>query len=124
MKIYLAGPMRGIINNNYDNFKRAAKYLRSQGHEVFSPVDWDELYFPNGGANDPNFKFERAFMADLEYIMYSAQGIVLLPGWSRSTGVAVELALAKMLKLVVMDFEINSDFSRLFKVPGYVDGKA
>lgn len=89
--IYLAGPMTGIKDYNYPEFNRAAAWLRSQGHEVFSPA---ELDMP--GYEDPAV-LRKAFAVEFEFICLKANTIALLPGWEHSKGAFAEWALAKAL---------------------------
>ncbi len=112
MKLYLAGPMRGIPRFNFPAFDIAATILRNEGHDVFNPADRDrEVY---GNALEENLtgdetKAERllgwsrreALASDLAWIAYNANGIALLPGWEKSSGAKAELALAEALGLLV-----------------------
>ncbi len=115
MRVYLAGPMRGIPNFNFPAFKEAADKLREDGHEVFSPSERDEADF--GSLNQPTGNEEefakavhltprqlrrRVFFFDCEYICKHADAIALLPGWENSKGAKVEKALADVLDLEVI----------------------
>ncbi len=106
MKLYLAGPMRGIPFFNFPAFHAAAADLRAQGHEVFSPAEHDiqrglaqsespEWY--NGGRN-----IREALHADTTFICLEAEGIALLPNWEKSKGAVAELALTEALGLEVL----------------------
>lgn len=111
MKIYLAGPMRGIPHFNFPAFRAGAQLLRGQGHEVFSPAERDNEHHGTDisagnltGSEEQavqahGFSLRDALAADLEYICQHAEAIALLPGWARSMGVAAELATAKALGL-------------------------
>ena len=115
MKIYLAGPMRGIPDFNFPAFKKGAAYLRSQGHDVFSPAERDEADFgatiqkkgdEHAFAESVGMTTDalrrRVFFFDAEYICKHAQAIALLPGWESSKGVKAEKALAEALGLDVI----------------------
>ena len=115
MRIYLAGPMRGIPDFNFPAFKKGAAYLRAQGHDVFSPAERDEADFgttvqKKGDENDfaasvgltTQYLRRRVFFFDAEYITKHADAIALLPGWENSKGVKAELALAQALGLDVI----------------------
>lgn len=107
MKLYLAGPMRGYPNFNFAAFEKAAAELRAAGHLVFSPHERD-IQRHNGvniGANNPTgseaqaekehgFSLQDALSDDTQFIIHEAQGIALLPGWSRSSGALAEKALS------------------------------
>ena len=106
MKIYLAGPMRGIPNFNFPAFDHAAAKLRAEGHEVFSPADHDreingqeiEDANPEGSedlaALRNGFSIRKAMGADLAWICRHAEAVALLPGWEKSTGATAERAAA------------------------------
>lgn len=114
MKLYLAGPMRGIPQFNFPAFMMAAAKLRADGHEVFNPVEKDaekfggEMFTTNGsGDNDQaaadfGFNLRSALAMDLAWICGEADGIALLPGWDRSKGAAAEKATADALGLQVI----------------------
>lgn len=111
MKIYLAGPMRGIPEFNFPAFYAAAAKLRSEGHTVFSPAERDNekhgTDISKGNLNGSEaqaaaqhgFNLREALAADLDYICHHADAIAVLPGWEKSKGVAAELATARALSL-------------------------
>lgn len=103
MRIYLAGPMRGIESYNFPAFEAGAALLRAQGHYVFSPAENDCVRYGNDFLNNPSVFNLRATMEDdLRWICHYADAIALLPGWEESAGVKVERALADLLKLEVI----------------------
>jgi hypothetical protein len=91
MKIYLAGPMRGLLEANKPAFADGAKQLRDQDHEVFNPHEWNDTH--------QNASLTVGLLADMEYICLHAEAIAMLPGWEISTGAQAEWALAKALRL-------------------------
>ena len=113
MKIYLAGPMRGIKAYNHPAFDRAAAALRAEGHEVFSPAEHDRELFPqydwprmSGDMATDGFtgqNMREVIHNDLVWITENAEGVALLPGWERSRGVKVERALAEFLSLYIRE---------------------
>jgi hypothetical protein len=99
-KVYLAGPMSGIVGLNYPAFKAAARVLREElGLFVCNPA---ELAPPVQTA-DPG-EYRVYLMPDLQWIASHAQALVVLPGWQRSTGVKVEVALAKSMGLPIYGY--------------------
>lgn len=111
MRIYLAGPMRGIPEFNFPAFYAAAATLRAGGHDVFNPAERDnekhgtDISKGNTTGSEEHavkehgFNLREALGADLAYICGTADAIALLPGWERSKGVAAELATARALGL-------------------------
>lgn len=113
MKIYLAGPMRGIPEFNFPAFFAGAEKLRAEGHEVFNPAERDNqkhgVDISKGNlagceevaAKEHGFSLREALGADLAWICAEAEGIALLPGWENSRGAKAELAAAAALDLKV-----------------------
>lgn len=111
MKIYLAGPMRGIPLFNFPAFNAAAKALRDLGHEVFNPAERDNEHHGTDisagnltGSEEEakekhGFSLRDALAADMEFICRHADAIALLPGWRQSTGAKAEHAAASALGL-------------------------
>lgn len=112
MKIYLAGPMRGIPHFNFPAFMKAAETLRKQGHDVFNPAERDVKKYGVKVASSPTgniktakktvgFSLREALYADTKYICLEADAIALLPGWKKSKGACAEHALA-----IALDHEV------------------
>ena len=115
MKLYLAGPMRGIPEFNFPAFHKAAAELRAAGHEVFSPAERDierhggvDISKDNAKGDEGEaaakhgFNLRVALGEDLEWICKHAEGIALLPGWENSKGATAEYATAIALGLKVV----------------------
>lgn len=97
MKVYLAGPMRGYHNFNFEAFDAATAYLREHGVEVRSPAEHDrENGFDETLNSLDGFDLGAALLWDLNQI-YECDAIVLLPGWSRSSGCDLELHMARFI---------------------------
>lgn len=93
MKLYLAGPMRGIPDFNFPVFNRVATVLRAVGYEVFNPAE--KGLEKHKDAASESLAFRRAvFALDTEWICQEADGIALLPLWHDSKGAKAEEALA------------------------------
>lgn len=107
MKFYISGPMRGYAQTNFPMFDEVSRYVRSCDTNgvpwvALSPADNDRRVWPDieqqpgfqtGEHVDeyapPGFTFPELFVWDVEAIG-QADGIVLLPGWERSTGALLE----------------------------------
>ena len=113
MKVYLAGPLRGIKAYNHPAFDKATHNLRLEGHEVFSPAEKDRQLWPNrpwanftGDMAVDGFTGENmrtVIKADLNWIADHADGIVFLPGWQNSRGARAEHALGIFLGLWIRE---------------------
>lgn len=116
MKIYVAGPMRGIPEFNFPSFHAAAASLRSDGHFVFNPAERDIEKvgdISKGNATGDNalaeaqhgFNLREALKDDLEFICLHADAVAVLPGSEVSKGAQAEIATARALGLLVFDYE-------------------
>jgi hypothetical protein len=103
MKVYLAGPMSGLPDFNFPAFHAAARALRNAGHEVFSPAEKDLEVWGNMETIRAKANYRECLRWDLNWILDHAEAIALLPGWEKSKGVAIELALAEVLGLQRID---------------------
>lgn len=89
-KIYIAGPMTGIEDNNFSTFNAVANLLRNMGHEPVNPAEMSELAKATGDYNHNLRKYlRRDLLALLE-----CDAVVLLPEWAQSTGASIERAVA------------------------------
>lgn len=112
---YVSGPMRGYPRFNFPAFDAARDYLEMLGVQVFSPADNDRIVYPScesapgfaagdTTAPDPDKPTGYAFRELLVWDVWAigqSDAIVLLPGWEDSTGVGIELAVARALGLEV-----------------------
>ena len=95
--LYLSGPMTGKPEFNYPAFHAAAKRLRGMGYFVLNPAESFD-----GDTSRPREDYMRK---DIEMLL-QADMVALLPGWEKSKGVAVELAVATSLGLVIHELDI------------------
>jgi len=122
MKIYLAGPMRGIKDFNFPAFHAAAQHLRELGHEVSSPAEKD-LSDGFDPTKDKPKELSEYMVHDLAEVC-KAEAVVVLPGWESSQGARLEVMVAMALKKKVLDLDLNpiEDLSILQEADGLVNG--
>lgn len=100
MKIYLAGPMRGVRDNNRAAFQRAAEVLRRHGHEVWSPAEQEDDVDAQGNLRDIRAVFQRDLQALLRM-----DAVVLLPRSAESQGARLERHTADVVGIPCYEFE-------------------
>lgn len=111
MKLYIAGPMRGIKDFNFPAFYEVERCLQMLGHEAFNPARRDEEKYgeyvtksdtgSEAEAESKGFSLREALAADCKWIAEQADGIVVLPGWEASKGAQAETALGRALGLPI-----------------------
>lgn len=94
LKIYLAGPMTGLPAFNFPAFHAAAKRLRDADHEVSNPAEVDD-----GDTSKPREYYLRRDLA----MLAACNAIAVLPGWRKSKGAQLEMAVARELGMAVLD---------------------
>ena len=97
MKIYLSGPMSGIVDNNFPAFYEWAARLRAQGYEVVSPAEIQEAK-----------TWELCLRADM-CEMLECEAIALMPGWENSKGANLELHVAHRVGMKVIHLPLQFD---------------
>lgn len=91
MKLYISGPMSNLPESNYPAFNAAAAQLRAMGHVVENPA---ENPIPVCGTWQGYMRMALVQLARVD-------GVVLLPGWTRSKGARIECQVAVGLGLTV-----------------------
>jgi hypothetical protein len=100
MRLYLAGPMRGVKDQNKPEFNRVTALLRTAGHVVYNPAEEEEA-----GAGI------RVWMEhDTRWICREAEAVALLDGWSNSRGARTEKALAEAIGIPSDSWRVFYDF--------------
>lgn len=109
MRVYIAGPMRGIAAYNFPAFDAAARRIKAVGWEPVSPAEMDRLEGLYVDYESAGF-LRLAMSRDMQAIA-SCTGIAMLPGWRGSAGAVAELAVAYVLRLRVLDAESLQDIT-------------
>ena len=97
LKIYIAGPMRGYVNNNHEEFDKAEKVLSNK--KVWEPinparVDREEGVDPTNDMT--KLELKQALKRDVD-LVFQCECMFMLRGWERSEGARMEHALATAL---------------------------
>ncbi|WP_252109091.1 MULTISPECIES: DUF4406 domain-containing protein [unclassified Halomonas] len=95
-RIYISGPMTGLPGLNFESFNRAAKTLRTLGHQVSNPAE-------NEDAGEL-LSWEEYLRLDL-IDMLKCDTVALLPGWESSKGAQLELHVAHRVGIEVVQFD-------------------
>lgn len=107
--VYVAGPMRGYDNFNFQKFEDVAQTLSEMGYHVVSPHQFDiderrvvvnsvqradgtRIFLEVGLA--PDFDIEQTLCDDF-LLLLGVDGIVMLPGWDASDGACKERTVAE-----------------------------
>ncbi len=88
LRLYIAGPMRGIEDFNSPAFFEAEEHLTRAGFSVENP------------ARNPAGRLVDHFRQDAERIS-KCDGVVVLPGWEDSKGAMLEVLIAEYLDMPV-----------------------
>ena len=109
MRIYLAGPMRGVKYYNFPEFDKVARFYERMGDTVLNPaqmdrdVGFDAMKLQENSDWDAipeQFSFKDCVKRDLDAIQ-TCDAIHMLAGWERSMGAKAEKAVAEWLGLKV-----------------------
>ena len=90
-KIYIAGPMTGLVDLNFPAFHVEAAWLRAMGHEVVNPAEINA---------DPSAKWEDCMRSDIAQLVTCGR-VHLLAGWEKSRGATLEHHIALSLGMEV-----------------------
>lgn len=107
-RTYLAGPMTGLPNYNFEAFNAAAALLRGQGKCVINPAEHGVV---DGAVWQDYLRYDMAKLATCE-------SITLLPGWSNSKGASLELMIAEALGMKVEYLEGAEKILDTIKIKG------
>lgn len=102
IRLYLAGPMRGVEDLNYPEFDRVARILRQKNYGVFNPAEADRTF---KRKNDREPTRRECFETDTQFICQKAEGIALLDGWIDSLGAKAEVALGAALGIPIREWK-------------------
>jgi hypothetical protein len=95
--------MRGYKEYNFPAFRVAAARLRELGYEVWSPAERDEQEGFDPKTDEA--KSTAYYMAyDLKAVCES-DAVAVLPGWRESTGAKLEVHVAQVCEIPVLDAE-------------------
>jgi hypothetical protein len=91
-RIYVAGPMTGIENLNFEAFNAEAARLRAMGHQVVNPTEINP---------DHAMTWRDCMRRDIAELV-KCDTIRLLPGWTNSKGASLEAHIAHHLGMEVL----------------------
>ncbi len=91
---YVSGPMTGYVDHNRHAFNAASETLREEGIIVLSPSEHD-MGKVHDRTHHMRFDIQQVLMSDTVFV---------LPGWKRSIGAKLEVAIARELGLPIIDY--------------------
>lgn len=109
MRIYVGGPMTGLVNDNYPAFEYACKRLFEAGHLPVSPhlLEANINPVPSAGLSKSD-NYKRCIPGDI-VALATCESMIVLPGFESSIGTAFELHGAELFELEVFGPAYTSD---------------
>lgn len=112
---YLGGPMTGIPQFNFPEFRRVAGVLRDRGYNIVSPAELDDPETEAaalastdgapGSGHTGNKAYEDFLGRDLIIVAVpTCVGMICLPGWERSRGARGESWVTAFLKKPIYEY--------------------
>lgn len=116
MKVFIAGPMRGYKNYNYDAFDEAEERLIAAGFDVINPA--------SNFDGDQDLPWEAYLCMTKWQVEHNADIIATLDGWEKSEGANIEIELAKSLgkPVIPVDELLRKGFNILIEAMTLVHG--
>ena len=112
-RVYVAGPMSGYENYNFDAFYGAKILLEALGFVVVNPADVDKAIWgfdAKRGDRIPLIMTRKRVLAiDIGVLLPTCDAIYLLPGWSESCGAVAEFAAAQTYNDMSIVFSANAE---------------
>ena len=110
MKFYIAGPMRGIVNDNHEEFQKAEAFILSIGFTPVSPAKLALALGKTEFGNDSEQYIRQVMITDTVTIC-NCDAVVVLDGWTNSLGTSMEIALAQSIRIPI--YKINEEHGQL-----------
>ena len=92
MKIYISGPMTGLVDLNFPAFNAAAARLRELGFDVINPAELNP---------DRTKSWQECMRVDIKALC-DCDAIALLDGYQTSKGARLEIEIAEGLGIPVV----------------------
>lgn len=95
--IYIAGPMSGIENYNFQAFNEREKILLQQGFKVINPAAIGAAML----LNCKDIKPSEFMRMDISYLI-NCSHIFMMKGWIDSKGASLEHEIARALDMSII----------------------
>jgi hypothetical protein len=100
--VYLAGPMTGLKDFNFETFAEKAHHFKEQGWEVINPADLAYTLATVEGCGVAELTTREYAQEDLSHLVARATHMYMLNGWQYSKGAKAEHAVAEWLGITIM----------------------
>jgi hypothetical protein len=102
IKVYIAGPMRGIQNQNKKSFYKAEKKLSACNlYEIYNPARMDDAKGITEEDLENSETLKEVVRDDIDFLL-NCDGIYMLRSWENSVGARAEHAIAVLLKIFIL----------------------
>lgn len=114
IKIYLSGKITGVANDNLPKFRAAAEFIQFQHRPVYKAIngkapDFDCHVFVPHDLPATHNKGWHEYMRECLKCLCQCEVMYVLDDWKRSRGALVEVFVAKVLQIPIIEVETLND---------------